>query len=117
MHLSNINVGSISDVTPRTNIEIPDFLIKTTLGCSLVVIFLLIPFTINNFVQERFIMGLATAAVAVVCSVNVWHGLNGRYSLLVNTYMVTPIGAFTMTYTLLMLGAPGSYWPFLLVLA
>jgi hypothetical protein len=28
--------------------DIPDFLIKTTLGCSLVVILILIPFTINN---------------------------------------------------------------------
>ncbi|MES9971490.1 MAG: GGDEF domain-containing protein [Candidatus Thiodiazotropha sp.] len=95
--------------------EIPDFLIKTTLGCSLVVILILIPFTINNFIQDRIIMGLATSSVAIACLVNVWHGFHGRYSLPVNTYLVSPTGTFTITYTLFKLAGPGSYWPFLLI--
>ncbi|MET0068495.1 MAG: GGDEF domain-containing protein [Candidatus Thiodiazotropha sp.] len=95
--------------------DIPDFLIKTTLGCSLVVILILIPFTINNFIQDRFIMGMATSSVAIACVANVWYGFHGRYSLPVNTYLVSPTGAFTITYTLLKLASPGSYWPFLLI--
>jgi diguanylate cyclase (GGDEF)-like protein len=34
----------------------------------------------------------------------------------VNTYLLSPAGAFTITYTMIKLGSPGSYWPVLLVL-
>ncbi|MEW8508415.1 MAG: hypothetical protein AB2598_17100 [Candidatus Thiodiazotropha sp.] len=100
--------------SPSVADEIPDFLIKTTLGCSLVVILILIPFTINNFIQDRFTMGLATSSVAVACLANVWYGSHGRYSLPVNTYLVSPTGAFTITYTLFKLASPWSYWLFYL---
>lgn len=100
-----------------SNNEIPDFLIKTTLGCSLIVIALLIPFTINNLLQERYILTLATALIGITCLINVWFGLKGRYSLLVNAYLVAPIGTVSIVYTMTQLGHAGSYWPFLLVLS
>lgn len=104
--------------TPSDTVgDFPDFLIKTTLGFSIVVFLILIPFTINNFIQDRFVMGLATSSIALVCVINVWFGWQGRYSLLVNTYLMTPVGAFTITYTMIKLANAGSYWPFLLVLA
>lgn len=97
--------------------EIPEFLTKTSLGCSLVVIFILTPFTVNNVIQNRFVLALATFSVAVACSINVWYGIRGRYSLAVNTYIVTPAAAAAIIYTMVTLGSPGSYWPFLLTLA
>lgn len=62
-------------------------------------------------------MGLATLAVTIVCSANVWNGLNGRYSLWVNTYLVTPVAMSTIMYAMVMLGGRSSYWPILLSLA
>ncbi len=50
--------------TQNGNSDIPAFLAKTALGCSAVVILILLPFTINNFIQGRFIMGLATISVS-----------------------------------------------------
>ena len=81
------------------------------------VILILVPFTLNNFLQGRLVLGVATFSVGIVCAVNVWNSLQGRYSLLVNTYLVTPTSAFTITYSMYQLGPPASYWPFLLVLA
>ncbi len=100
-----------------TDNDVPDFLIKTTFGCSLVVVLILIPFTVNNFFQDRFVMGLATSSVGLACLINVWNGFHGRYSLLVNTYVVTPTGTFAITYAMVMLASAGSYWPILLALA
>lgn len=97
--------------------DVPEFLIKTSLGCSLVMILILIPFTVNNFIHDRQVMGLATSSVSIACVFNVWNGLRGRYSLFVNTYLVTPTAAFTVTYTVINLGHIGSYWPLLLASA
>lgn len=106
--------------TPRPQAvtdDFPNFLIKTTLSCSLVVILIVIPFTINNIIQDRFAMALAAFSVTVACAINVWYGFRGEYNLLVNTYLVSPAGAITVTYTMIELTNSGSYWPFLLTLA
>jgi diguanylate cyclase (GGDEF)-like protein len=95
--------------------DYPDFLIKTAFGCSLIANLIVIPFTINNFVQDRYIMGLATSLVAAACTVNVWYGLRGMYSLFLNTYLLTTAGTFTITYVMIKFGSTGSYWPFLLI--
>lgn len=97
--------------------EIPDFLIKTTLGCSIVVLIIVIPFTVNNFIQGRLELALATTAVNIACFFNVWQGYHGRYSLWVNTFLITPTGAAAITLGMVKLGGFGSYWSFLLVLA
>lgn len=102
--------------TQYASSDIPDFLFKATIGCSLVVILILIPFAVNSFIQDRFIIGLATSSAIIVCAVNVWLGFHGRYSLLVNTYFVSITGAFSIIYTLIKLGSAGSYWPYLLCL-
>jgi len=100
-----------------SNQDIPDFLVKTTLGCSIVVILILIPFTINDLIQKWYLLGFLTSLVGVVCAVNVWNGLRGEYNLAINTYFVAPAGAATITASLIKLGDIGSYWPFLLVLS
>ncbi len=94
-----------------------DFLVKTTMGCSTIVILVLFPFTVINFLNDRIIMGLATASAAIAGLCNVWFGLRGRYSLIVNTYLATVTGAITVVYTLIEPGALGSYWPYLLCLS
>ena len=101
----------------ETSVEFPEFLVKTSLGCSLVVILILVPFTVNNFLQARFDMGLATLAVTFVCLINVWNGFKGRYSLWANTYLLTPIAMSTIIFAMFALGGRSSYWPILMALA
>ncbi len=97
--------------------DIPDFLTKTALGCSLVVITVVIPFTINNLVNDRFVLALVTFSVTVACASNVWIGVQGRYSLPLNTYLVTPVAAIAIIYAMIELGGPASYWPILLTVS
>lgn len=101
----------------HTDTMIPDFLIKTTLGCSLTMMFVLTPFALHDYAEQRYIITIASLLIIAVCAVNVWYGSQGKYSLWINTWLVAPIGGFTVTYALIELGAPGSYWPFLLVVA
>ncbi len=96
---------------------LPSFLVKSAFGCSVVVLILLVPFTINNFLQGRIVMGLATSSIGVAACFNILEGLRGRYSVWVNTWLIAPTGAFTITYTLVVLGPVGSYWPVLLTLS
>jgi diguanylate cyclase (GGDEF)-like protein len=105
----------LSQISSNISREYPDFLIKTAFVCSLIALLIVIPFTINNFIQDRFVMGLATSSVAVACGVNIWYGLRGRYSLFVNTYLLTTAGIITIAYVLLKFGGTGSYWPLLLI--
>lgn len=103
--------------TKAGSLEVPDFLIKSTLGCSLVAVLILLPFTIASFMADRLFLGIATSTVSIACCVNVWNGREGRYSLALNAYLVTPAGALTVMYAFLQVGSPASFWPFLIVLA
>lgn len=100
-----------------TSGDFPDLLVKTTLGCSVVALFILVPFSINNVVQARFVLALATSLVAIASAVNIWYGLRGEYGLWVNTYLLSPIATFTASYAMIRLSYTGSYWSFLVVLA
>lgn len=115
--LSFLILREINMITQSSNIETPEMLSKMILGCSLVAIMLLLPFTISHFFYERFILGFADFSIIVACSINVWYGIHGRYSLLVNTYFVLPLSAATFFYAMFNLGTAASYPPFILILA
>lgn len=95
--------------------DLPDFLIKTAFGCTLVVLLILILFSVDNFIQHRFMLGLTTLLTAIICVVNAWVGFHGKYNLLVNTWLFAPAGTITIVLAMYRLGAAGSYWPFLLL--
>lgn len=100
---------------PQRGSHLPDFLTRTTVGCSLIVMLLIVPFTVANFVQDRFVMGIITSGVALACGINVLLGLRGQYNLAINTFFVIPAGAIANVYILVFFGSAGSYWPFLLI--
>lgn len=91
--------------------NIPEFLIKTAFGCSLVVIAILTTFTVSHFVQGRYTLGFAVLAVIAGCSVNVWHGFQRRYSAATNTYLLFPICVLTFSYAMFELRSAASYPP------
>jgi diguanylate cyclase (GGDEF)-like protein len=96
--------------------SIPDFLIKTTFGCSIVMILVVIPFMINAFIQNWFIIGIANVSIIVACGINIWYGYHGRYNVFVNTYLLVPFATFDIIYSMIQLAELASYWPFMLVI-
>jgi len=98
------------------NTELPDFIVKSTLGVSLTAIVLLIPFSILSFIQSRYILALLILFIVMFCSFNVWFGLKNKYHNGINL-----VGIFMLTVTtvvaLYQLGVTGSYWASLAVLS
>jgi diguanylate cyclase (GGDEF)-like protein len=83
----------------------------------LTMILVLTPFALNGYIEKLYIITIASLLIIAVCGLNVWYGSQGKYSLWINTWLVAPIGGSTVTYALITLGASGSYWPFLLMVA
>ena len=97
--------------------ELPDFILKSTLGCAFISIIILTPFTINNFIQERYYLGLLTLVVTALCTINAWLCYRGQYHLGINLYGVAPAIMIAIVFAIHELGVIGSYWAYLGVLA
>jgi hypothetical protein len=57
----------------------PDFRVKTTLGVAVIALIILTPFSINNFIQGRLILGIGSLAIVAACAVNAWYCARNRY--------------------------------------
>jgi diguanylate cyclase (GGDEF)-like protein len=100
------------------NVEhLADFRIKTTLGVTLIALLLLTPFTINNFLQDRLILGLASLTILILCAANAWTCIRNRYySSLIFLFLV-PAVIFFLVMAFREQGAFISYWCYLAVLS
>jgi hypothetical protein len=66
---------------PLTNTsDIPDFIVRSTLSVALVSALMLTPYSVNNFIQGRYILGVLTLFITVLCTINAWTCYNDRYS-------------------------------------
>jgi len=97
--------------------DLPDFIIKSTFWVAVISALLLIPFTINNFLQGRFLLGILTTMILLLCSVNAWFGLNGHYRNGLNLFAIAPFFTFAIGIAVYQLGIAGSYWAPLALLA
>ena len=97
--------------------DLPDFLVKSTLGCSLVSFLILVPFGINNFIQGRYILGGFTLTVAVLAAIDVWLCYQGQYNKKINLYLIAPSITVAIVFSVYTLGIVASYWPYLGVLS
>ncbi|MBL1321217.1 MAG: sensor domain-containing diguanylate cyclase [Methylophaga sp.] len=100
---------------PRTT-ELPDFIIKSTLGVSITVLLLLIPFTFLSFIQGRYLIGGLMAVIQLLCIANIWVSLKNQYSNSLNLFAIF-ILIITTGIGLYQLEILASYWPSLAVLA
>ena len=64
--------------SPRIDLT-TDFRVAANLGIACAVFLLGTPFTINNFVQGRYPLGVATALVELILGFNTWSILRGRF--------------------------------------
>jgi diguanylate cyclase (GGDEF)-like protein len=95
----------------------PDFLIKSTLGVSIVSILILIPFGINNFIQGRNLLGVFTLGIAALCMINAWFCYQGKYLLVINLYGISPVIIIAILFIVNELGVVGCFWAYMVVLA
>lgn len=103
----------INAMQDNNNSKLNDFLIKTTLGVSIISVFAVVPFTLNNIIQERYSLGLFTLLVSAICTLNVLFCYKGKYSLSLNLYGLVPAITVAIAFALIELKMVGSYWPLL----
>ena len=99
------------------NLDLPDFMVKSTLGVTLTTTVVLTPFVINNFIQGRVLLGMLTFAILVLCAVNAWFGFRGKYHAELNLFAVAPVLTVAIVLAVHGLGVVGSYWAPMGVLA
>ncbi len=96
--------------------ELPDFIIKSTLGVATTVLLLLIPFTILSFMQQRYLIGGLLTFIQLLCIADMWFSLKNQYSNSLNIFAIF-ILIITTGIGLYQLEALASYWPSLAVLS
>jgi len=97
--------------------ELPDFLVKSTLGVAFASIVLLVPYTVNNFIQGRYLLGALTTVISLICAVNSFYCLRGEYHTWINLLGIAPAVTVTICVALFNLGVMASFWAYLGVLS
>lgn len=97
--------------------DIPDFILKSTLGVAFISILIITPFCVNNFIQGRYLSGLLTLVVIVLCTINALLCYRGRYHIGLNLFGIAPAITIAIVFTTHELGAVATYWAYLGVLA
>ncbi len=88
----------------------PDFIVKSTFGVALSTLLILTPFTINNFIQGRYLLGFFTSCILILCSINVRLGFQQKYHAGLNSFAIAPILSIAIVIAVYELGVAGSYW-------
>jgi len=97
--------------------EYPEFLLKSTQWCAIMSFIILSPFSINDFIQGRYLLGALTGIVTILCIINALLCYRGNYNKEINLYLIAPIITLTIMKALNELGIMGSYWAYMGVLA
>ncbi len=100
------------------NIEhLDDFRIKTTLGITLIALLLLTPFSINNFLQDRLILGIGSMSIVILCAINAWNCIHNRYYSSLIFLCLVPEVIFFLVIAFREQGAIITYWCYPAVLS
>jgi len=97
--------------------ERPDFLVKSTQGVVLTAALMLTPFTINNLIQGRYLLGAFTLLILTLCFTSAWFCHRGHYHFKINLFGITPAIIIAIVTAVHQLGVAGSYWATLGVIA
>lgn len=92
------------------------FLVNSTLGVNAVSVMAVVPFTLNNIIQGRYVLGFLTLFVSVICTINVLFCYKGKYNYVLNLYCLVPSITLAIAFSLFELGVSASYWPLLGIL-
>ena len=63
----------------KTLIQESPIRVKTIVGVAVVVFVFLMPFSLYNFFQEKYILGTGSLSVVLLMAINAWNCWHGRY--------------------------------------
>lgn len=87
-----------------------DFRRKSTLGVALASLLILTPFSINNFFNDRFFLGVGSLVVVVILAYNAWSISRGRYHSSLILLVLVPVITFFLLLALHQQGIIGALW-------
>lgn len=87
-----------------------DFRIKSTMGVAIVALFILTPFSLNNFFQGRYLLGVGSLVVVALCAVNAWNCIRNNYRPSLIFWGLMPAITFFQIFALREQGAMVIYW-------
>lgn len=94
-----------------------DFRVTTTRGVAISALVLLTPFCINNFLQQRLLLGVGSFLILIVLGVNAWLLSRGRYYPLAILLGLVPVVVTFLAVSVLRQGIIGVLWAFPGILA
>lgn len=90
--------------------EIHDFYSVATKYVAIAAIFVILPFAVNNFLQDRLFLGFMSMAVISILGFNALFIVWGRYIALLTFCIQVPIIVFFLSVSFLEQGIIGALW-------
>ncbi len=97
--------------------DLTDFRIKATLGVTIIALCILAPFSINNFLQARFTLGIGSIFILILCAVNAWNCVQNRYRPSLILYGIVPAVTLFLFFAFQEQGAMIAFWCYPALLA
>lgn len=97
--------------------DIPDFLVKTTLYCSVIAAIFLFTFIVKDWLIGEYTLAIFLTIILTFSIINIGYGLRNQYNLFLNSYIFLPLTFLAFLKMLYVHGSAATYWPFMLVLA
>jgi len=96
---------------------VPEFIVSSTAAVMLSALVIVIPFGINNLVNERYLLGGLSFIISGLSVMSAISCNKGKYNWGINLFLMVPIILITIPLVTLKLGTIGTFWAFLAVLA
>ncbi len=87
-----------------------DFRSKATLGVAVAALFLLTPFSVNNFIQGRYVLGAGSLAIVAILAANAWSIRRMRDYSALTLLALVPAVLFFLILSLRSQGIVGALW-------
>jgi diguanylate cyclase len=94
-----------------------DFRSKSTLALAVIALIILTPFTINNFIQGRELLGAGSLAIVAILAANAWRTSRGHYYPSLILFSLVPAVLFFLVLSIRNQGMIGIFWCYPAVLA
>ncbi len=102
---------------PERTVHTSDFRSKSTLGVAISGLVLLTPFSVNNFLQGRYLLGVGSAVIVAMLAANAWSVSRGRYHPSLVLFGLVPIILLFLDLSLRKQGIVGALWCYPAMLA
>jgi diguanylate cyclase len=94
-----------------------DFRRRSTLGVALIGLLIITPFSINNFIQDRLLLGAGSVAIVLTLMYSAWCCSRGRYSPWLTMFVLVPIILLFLSLAYQRQGIIGALWCYPAVLS